>query len=141
MEEPDGGKLLVRIWRGAGVGNLPAYSTTAFSTDCVRPPHAPLLPPCPLMPAPGVGPHAPRRRLARAGCRQQAAGAHRSARTGRGPGDGQPARLELLGGRLLGVLLRAHFLSDDLRRRGAEALRGGGGPQARSTVDAVSRVA
>src|SRR5215831_3749768 len=22
--------LLVRIWRGAGVGNLPAYSTTAF---------------------------------------------------------------------------------------------------------------
>src|SRR5262249_28993426 len=32
-EEPDGGNLLVRIWRGAGVGNLPAYSTTAFSTD------------------------------------------------------------------------------------------------------------
>src|SRR5712692_10937384 len=29
-EEPDGGNLLVRIWRGAGVGNLPAYSTTAF---------------------------------------------------------------------------------------------------------------
>src|SRR6266481_6665987 len=27
-EEPDGGNLLVRIWRGAGVGNLPAYSTT-----------------------------------------------------------------------------------------------------------------
>ena len=26
-EEPDGGNLLVRIWRGAGVGNLPAYST------------------------------------------------------------------------------------------------------------------
>src|SRR4029077_8704935 len=25
-EEPDGGNLLVRIWRGAGVGNLPAYS-------------------------------------------------------------------------------------------------------------------
>jgi hypothetical protein len=41
-EEPDGGNLLVRIWRGAGVGNLPAYSTTAFSTDCVRPPHATL---------------------------------------------------------------------------------------------------
>jgi hypothetical protein len=44
-EEPDGGNLLVRIWRGAGVGDLPAYSTTvhqttAFSTDCVRPPHA-----------------------------------------------------------------------------------------------------
>jgi hypothetical protein len=35
-EEPDGGNLLVRIWRGAGVGNLPAYSTTAFSTDRVR---------------------------------------------------------------------------------------------------------
>src|SRR5262249_16999089 len=28
VEEPDGGNLLVRIWRGAGVGNLPAYSTT-----------------------------------------------------------------------------------------------------------------
>jgi len=37
-EEPDGGNLLVRIWRGAGVGNLPAYSTTAFSTTCVSPP-------------------------------------------------------------------------------------------------------
>src|SRR5215467_2402 len=32
-EEPDGGNLLVRIWRGAGVGNLPAYSTTAFLPD------------------------------------------------------------------------------------------------------------
>ncbi len=29
-EEPDGGNLLVRIWRGAGVGNLPAYSTKPF---------------------------------------------------------------------------------------------------------------
>src|SRR5215470_5500765 len=29
-EEPDGGNLLVRIWRGAGAGNLPAYSTTAL---------------------------------------------------------------------------------------------------------------
>jgi hypothetical protein len=29
-EEPDGGNLLVRIWRGAGVGNLPAYSTRHF---------------------------------------------------------------------------------------------------------------
>jgi hypothetical protein len=38
-EEPDGGTLLVRIWRGAGVGNLPAYSTTAFSTArCSRRP-------------------------------------------------------------------------------------------------------
>src|SRR5262250_985180 len=34
-EESDGGNLLVRIWRGAGTGNLPAYSTTAFSR---RPP-------------------------------------------------------------------------------------------------------
>ena len=41
-EEPDGGNLLVRIWRGAGVGNLPAYSTTAFST--ARVPHP--VPPC-----------------------------------------------------------------------------------------------
>jgi len=60
------------------------------------------MPPCPLMPAPGVGPHAPRQRLASAGCRRQAAGSHRSARTGRVAGDRQPARLELLGGRLLG---------------------------------------
>jgi len=30
-EEPDGGNLLVRIWRGAGVGNPPAYSTTHFA--------------------------------------------------------------------------------------------------------------
>src|SRR6266568_1157919 len=34
-EEPDGGNLLVRIWRGAGVGNLPAYSTTAFLFRCL----------------------------------------------------------------------------------------------------------
>jgi hypothetical protein len=42
-EEPDGGNLLVRIWRGAGVGNLPAYSTTAFSTACCAHPvvHSP----------------------------------------------------------------------------------------------------
>src|SRR5262245_3643439 len=60
------------------------------------------MPPCPLMPAPGVGPHAPRQRLASAGCRRQAAGSHRSARTARVAGDGQPAQLELLGGRLLG---------------------------------------
>ena len=61
------------------------------------------MPPCPLMSAPGVGPHAPRQRLASAGCCRQATGSHRSARTGRVAGDGQPARLELLGGRLLGV--------------------------------------
>src|SRR5262249_23861824 len=59
-------------------------------------PHATLLPPCPLMPAPGGGPHAPRQRLASAGCRRQAAGSHCRARTGRVAGDGQPARLELL---------------------------------------------
>jgi hypothetical protein len=29
-EAPDGGNLLVRLWRGAGTGNLPAYSTTPF---------------------------------------------------------------------------------------------------------------
>ena len=29
-EEPDAGNPLVRIWRGAGMGNLPAYSTTLF---------------------------------------------------------------------------------------------------------------
>ena len=102
-EEPDAGNPLVRIWRGAELGNRSAYSTTAFSTDRVRPPHATLLPSCPLMPAPGVGPHAPRQRLASAGCRRQAAGSHRSARTGWVAGDGQPAQLELLGGRLPGV--------------------------------------
>src|SRR6266853_2837549 len=37
-EEPDGGNLLVRIWRGAGVGNLPAYSTTAFWRYPAAPP-------------------------------------------------------------------------------------------------------
>jgi len=35
-EEPDGGNLLVRIWRGAGVGNLPAYSTTVFLLRWLR---------------------------------------------------------------------------------------------------------
>jgi hypothetical protein len=40
-EEPDGGNLLVRIWRGAGVGNLPAYSTTAFCTVPPLPPWQP----------------------------------------------------------------------------------------------------
>jgi hypothetical protein len=49
----------------------------------------------PLMPAPGVSPHAPRQGLARAGGRRQAAGSHRSAPTGWVAGDGQPARLEL----------------------------------------------
>jgi RNA-directed DNA polymerase len=29
-EAPEGGQLLVRIWRGAGTGNRPAYSTTAL---------------------------------------------------------------------------------------------------------------
>jgi len=36
-EEPDGGNLLVRIWRGAGVGNLPAYSTSPFSPPAPPP--------------------------------------------------------------------------------------------------------
>src|SRR5438105_1518453 len=35
-EEPDAGNPLVRIWRGAGTGNLPAYSTTAFWPRCLR---------------------------------------------------------------------------------------------------------
>jgi hypothetical protein len=29
-EEPDGGNLFVRVWRGAGPGYLPACSTMAF---------------------------------------------------------------------------------------------------------------
>jgi hypothetical protein len=45
--EPDGGNLLVRLWRGAGTGNLPAYSTSHFSH---RPPCA--RPPTPCHPAP-----------------------------------------------------------------------------------------
>jgi hypothetical protein len=32
-EEPEAGNPRVRIWRGAGMGNRPAYSTTAFATD------------------------------------------------------------------------------------------------------------
>jgi len=83
----------------------------AFATDCVRPPHATLLPPCPLMPAPGVGPRTPR---ASGWPALDAAGSHRSARTGRVAGDGQPARLEVLGGRLLGVVFQ--FLGVALRR-------------------------
>jgi hypothetical protein len=55
------------------------------------------------MPAPGVGRPAPRQRLDSAGYRRQAAGSHRSARTGRVAGDGQPAWLELPGGRLAAV--------------------------------------
>src|SRR6266446_313207 len=35
-EEPDGGNLLVRIWRGAGVGNLPAYSTSTFCASALE---------------------------------------------------------------------------------------------------------
>ena len=31
-EEPDAGNPLVRIWRGAELGNRSAYSTTAFLT-------------------------------------------------------------------------------------------------------------
>src|SRR5713101_7191076 len=57
-EEPDGGNLLVRIWRGAGLGDLPAYSTTHFS------PRAAGTPP-PAAPA--------RQRRASAGHRRQAA--------------------------------------------------------------------
>jgi hypothetical protein len=45
-EEPDGGNLLVRIWRGAGVGNLPAYSTSHFSREPTHR-HLPAPRPCP----------------------------------------------------------------------------------------------
>src|SRR5262249_11892109 len=60
-EEPDAGNPLVRIWRGAGMGNRPAYSTTAFSTTRVR---TSVLPPAvlPLRPAPGISPPAQRAR-------------------------------------------------------------------------------
>jgi hypothetical protein len=30
-EEPDGGNLLVRFWRGAGIGNLSACSIVKFT--------------------------------------------------------------------------------------------------------------
>jgi hypothetical protein len=63
-EEPDGGNLLVRIWRGAGVGNRPAYSTTAFATDgaCLscRPPCTTGSYPPPVAPAPAGPPGRPR---------------------------------------------------------------------------------
>jgi hypothetical protein len=43
-EEPDAGNPLVRIWRGAGTGNLPAYSTRYFCSGVYvsalpEPPH------------------------------------------------------------------------------------------------------
>ena len=38
-EEPDAGNPLVRIWRGAGMGNLPAYSTTAAGAHLWSPPY------------------------------------------------------------------------------------------------------
>src|SRR5215813_3430895 len=34
-EEPDAGNPLVRIWRGAGMGNRSAYSTTVFLLRCL----------------------------------------------------------------------------------------------------------
>ena len=41
-EEPDAGNPLVRIWRGAGMGNRPAYSTTTFwHRPCGRTPSGP----------------------------------------------------------------------------------------------------
>ena len=83
-EEPDGGNRLGRLWRGAGVGNLPAYSTTGFCHSPVgnappglrRPPASPQ----PRQPA------SPASR--RTGCRCWS-----SRRAGRVPGDRQPARL------------------------------------------------
>ena len=44
-EEPEAGNPLVRIWRGAELGNRSAYSTTAFSTDGARHPVAHPVPP------------------------------------------------------------------------------------------------
>jgi hypothetical protein len=35
-EEPDAGNPLVRIWRGAELGNRSAYSTTVFLLRCLR---------------------------------------------------------------------------------------------------------
>jgi hypothetical protein len=53
-EEPDAGNPLVRSWRGAGTGNLPAYSTKPFSPPW---PHVPLvatLPPAALAATPST---------------------------------------------------------------------------------------
>ena len=58
-EEPDAGNPLVRIWRGAELGNRSAYSTTAFCTGRVHPPRT-MLPGHPPARA-GVCPHAQRR--------------------------------------------------------------------------------
>ena len=86
-EEPDGGNLLVRIWRGAGAGNLPAYSTRAFSTAgaCY-----PVAHPAPLEATSQLfcRPHAPRGRLAgralrAAGAGSQAQGRRRRPRAGK----------------------------------------------------------
>jgi hypothetical protein len=86
-EEPDGGNLLVRIWRGAGVGNLPAYSTTAFSTD-----HRAILR-CTSWRTPCQGvPEAPR---ASGGPALDAAGRPQARATRTAPGDGEEVRLGL----------------------------------------------
>ena len=56
-EEPDAGNPLVRIWRGAGMGNRPAYSTKHF---CAASSGAcPLLPPSQPSPARGEGAQCP----------------------------------------------------------------------------------
>jgi hypothetical protein len=77
----------------------------AFSTDRARPPHTTLLPPCPLLPAPGVA-HTPR---ASGWPALAATSSYRSTRTGWVAGDGQPARLELLGGEDRYVLFPLSF--------------------------------
>jgi hypothetical protein len=62
------GRLYMRTCTGRlkmsapGIGNTKPLFTRVFSTDRVRTP----VPPCRLVPAPGVGPHAQRRTLWRA---------------------------------------------------------------------------
>ena len=58
-EEPDAGHPLVRIWRGAELGNRSAYSTSHFSRSPTRP-RSPT--PCHPAPADAEGcPHTQRR--------------------------------------------------------------------------------
>src|SRR6266581_4217701 len=82
--------LLVRIWRGAGMGNRPAYSTTLFC-------HSPVGNAPPGLRRPPASPQ-PVLRPASGWPALPAAGPRRRAQTGRVAGDGQPALLGLLGG-------------------------------------------
>jgi hypothetical protein len=101
-EEPDGGNLLVRIWRGAELGNRSAYSTKPFSPrppGCTPPSAATLArgacraPSAPRQPAGAV------RSKVERGAAQLGRGLGRRRRLGEGRASGErPARPRILWG-------------------------------------------